>query len=331
MTRRALPAAVVMSLSVGAPLAGQEPAETVGPDKCQECHEAAYEVWEETEHQAGYRTFHRSDSAQAILKRMGERSARRAVCVNCHYTRVEKRGRARAVAGVSCESCHGAADGWLDLHSNYGKTEAGERATEETETREHRTMRLETTAEEGMIRPDHPYRLVRNCFSCHTVPREELVNTGEHVAGSDFRIVERLDKIRHNFQMSGGETNRPAARDYDPTNRNRLLFVLGELVDLEYALRGLAQASGEGDYSRSMVERAREAMKKLEAIASAAPAASGTVEKALDAARGAELSPGNREALASAADGVQAAAQSFAESHDGSRLAGVDAMIESGG
>lgn len=319
-------ALVILLLAGPAGAQDMDPAKIVGPEECVECHEEAVGVWEETEHQANYRTFHRSDSAQAILERMGERSARRAVCTNCHYTETEERGRTRTIAGVSCESCHGAAADWIDVHNNYGTTAGGDRATKETETAEHRQMRLQQTAEAGMIRPDQPYDLVENCFQCHTTPQEELVNTGGHPAGSDFRIVERLDQIRHNFTASGGETNRGAARNFDPTNRNRLFYVLGELVDLEYALRGLAQASGPGDYATGMTERAQAAIEGLQSIVQAAPAASGTIQPALDAATGADLSPGN-QGLVPAADQVQSAARQLASQHDGSQLGGLDSMI----
>lgn len=328
-TRRAVPIAVLAGALLFGPAEAQDPAQVVGAEECSECHEAAVEVWEETEHQKGWRTFHRSDSARAILERMGERSARRAVCTNCHYTQAMQRGRERAVSGVSCESCHSGAKGWLDVHNDFGTTAAGEKATRETESAEHRKARLQETAEAGMIRPDMPYRLVRNCYSCHTVPREELVNTGEHIAGSDFRILERLEKIRHNFSASDGEENRGAARTYDPQNRNRLLYALGQMVNLEYALRGLADATGSGDYAASMTSRAQAAMEKLESIASAAPPASSAVNEALEAARGAELAPG-ASGLSSAADAVQSAAKGFAEDHDGSQLGGLDSMIGSG-
>lgn len=329
-TSRAIPTAILAGALLLGGAEAQDPAQVVGSSECAECHEAAHEVWEGTAHQEGWRTFHRSDSAQAVLDRMGLRSARRGVCVDCHYTQAEQRGRERAISGVACESCHSAAQEWLDVHNDFGQTAAGERATGETETEEHRRTRMQRTAEMGMIRPDMPYEMIRNCYSCHTVPNEELVNTGQHIAGSDFDVLERLDQIRHNFSATDGDTNREAARTYDPQNRNRLLFVLGQMVDLEYALRGLAQATGPGDYADSMTERARAAMDRLGSVAEAAPSASATVQEALSAAGGVELTPGN-QALTSAADGVQAAARSFADEHDGSGLAGVDAMIESGG
>lgn len=323
---KAVPIAALAGFFLAGTATAQDPAQVVGSDQCAECHEAAHEVWESTAHQEGWRTFHRSDSTRAVLQRMELRTARRGVCVECHYTQAMQRGRERAISGVSCESCHGAAQEWLDVHNDFGQTAAGEPATEETETAEHRKMRMQRTAEMGMIRPDMPYKLVRNCYSCHTVPQEELVNQGEHIAGSDFDIVERLDQIRHNFSATDGEKNRKAARTYDPQNRNRLFYVLGQMVNLEYALRGLAKASGPGDYAESMTSRAQAAMEQLRAIAQAVPATQGSIQKALSAAQGVELTPGNG-ALTGAADSVKAAAQSFADQHDGSQLAGVDSMI----
>lgn len=323
---RAVPIAALAGILLVGTADAQEPSQVVGSEQCAECHEAAVEVWEGTAHQEGWRTFHRSDEAQAVLEKMGLRSARRGVCVECHYTQATQRGRERAISGVSCESCHGAAQEWLDVHNDFGQTAGGETATEETETDEHRQMRMQQTAEMGMIRPDMPYELVRNCYSCHTVPQEELVNEGEHIAGSDFDVLERLDQIRHNFSASEGEENRAAARTYDAQNRSRLLYVLGQMVDLEFALRGLAKATGPGDYAESMTSRAQAAMEQLQAVAEAAPAAQGTVQQALSAAQGVELTPGNG-ALTGAADGVKAAAQSFADQHDGSQLAGVDSML----
>jgi len=319
--------ALAVSSIVPAALSAQDPAKVVGPAECVECHEAAHDVWQETLHQSVYETFHRAEKTRAVLERMGERSARRGVCVDCHYTSQDDGRRVRTIAGVSCESCHGAAADWMDAHGNFGMTAGGERADASTETRAHRTQRLQTTAAAGMIRPDRPYLLVRNCMQCHTTPNEELVNTGQHAPGSDFEIVPRLfGEIRHNFQLSGDATNRMAARDYDPTNRKRLFFVLGEMVELEHALRRLAEATTAGTYATAMADRARQAMERLRAIQSAAPAVA-AVEQILAAADDVELAPNNGAALAAAADEAQAAAQAFARQHDGSALGGLDALV----
>ncbi len=311
-------------------LVAQDPTKIAGPDACQECHEAAFQVLEATKHQSSYRTFHTQDEVRPILERLGLRSARRAFCVDCHYTSQQAEGRrtARTIAGVSCESCHSPAADWLDVHNNYELDASGERATRETETRDHRASRLEETARLGMIRPDQPYLLAQNCFQCHTVPREELVNTGEHAAGSDFELVARLGgEVRHNFQLSNDEVNRDAARDYDPANRNRVFYVLGQMLDLEYALRGLAEATISGTYAKAMTDRAAAAMERLRAIQAAAQVIAPSIQQILDAANQADLSPDNNGPLVAAADQIRSVAQAFAAEHDGSALGSLDTLL----
>ncbi len=313
-------------------LVAQDPTKIAGSDACQECHEAAYQVLEATKHQSSYRTFHTQDEVRAILERLGLRSARRAFCVDCHYTSQQAEGRrtARTIAGVSCESCHSPAADWMDIHNNYGRDAGGQRATRETETPDHRASRLEETARLGMLRPDQPYLLAQNCFQCHTVPREELVNTGEHAAGSDFELVSRLrDEVRHNFELSNDEVNRDAARDYDPANRNRVFYVLGQMLDLEYALRGLAEATMSGTYAKAMTDRAATAMERLRAIQAAAQVIAPSIQQILDAANQADLAPNNNGPLVAAADQIRSVAQAFAAERDGSALGSLDPLLPS--
>ena len=313
-------------------LVAQDPTKIAGPDTCQECHEAAFQVLQPTKHQSSYRTFHTQDETRAILERLGLRSARRAFCADCHYTSQQAAGRrtARTIAGVSCESCHSPAADWLDIHNNYGRDASGQRGTRETETPDHRASRLEETARLGMLRPDQPYLLAQNCFQCHIVPREELVNTGEHAAGSDFELVSRLSgEVRHNFQLSNDEVNRNAARDYDPASRNRVLYVLGQMLDLEYALRGLADATMSGTYAQAMMDRAAAAMDRLRAIQAVSQVIAPSIQQILDAAAQADLAPNNSGSLVAAADRIRTVAQAFVAEHDGSTLGVLDQLVPS--
>ncbi len=313
-------------------LAAQDPTAIVGSDACQECHEAAYQVLQDTKHQSSYRAFQTQDETRAILGRMGERSAKRAFCVDCHYTSQQAEGRrsARTIAGVSCESCHSPGAGWVDIHNNYGRDASGQRATRETETADHRATRLEESTRLGMIRPDQPYLLAQNCFQCHAVSREELVNTGEHTTGNDFELVSRLrGEVRHNFQLSNDEVNRGAARDYDASNRNRVFYVLGQMLDLEYALRGLAEATTSGTYAQAMTARAAEAMDRLRAIQAAAQGIAPSTQQILNAAGQVDLAPNNNGPLVAAADRIRTVAQAFAAEHDGSTLSALDPLVPS--
>jgi len=71
--------------AAGAGLAGA--AEPIGAETCKACHPAAYEAWLESAHAR----------AQANLS---ERSRADARCTACHAPEP-------ALAGVSCEACHG--------------------------------------------------------------------------------------------------------------------------------------------------------------------------------------------------------------------------------
>ena len=67
------------------------------------------------------RELHKKEEAQAVADRMGIRSIKRGdLCIQCHYTQQEVNGRAKAISGVSCESCHGAAADWMAIHNDYG-------------------------------------------------------------------------------------------------------------------------------------------------------------------------------------------------------------------
>src|SRR4051812_7961763 len=126
--------------------------------------------------------------------------------MRCHYTVGPTR---KAVAGVSCESCHGAARDWLNVHNKWG----GGAKDREQETAAAHQERIVASRTAGMLRPSTDlYGVAANCFECHTVPMETLVNKGGHKAGtSGFELVKRVNAIRHNFLASRktGGTNRP--------------------------------------------------------------------------------------------------------------------------
>ena len=111
----------------------------VSPERCKECHESSFEVWENTGHAAGFRVrsgfkarnpdtpeLHKRSAAKEIYKSLGLRTTKRGsdemtpACLECHYTPELNRGDLRAGDGVTCESCHGPARDWVDGHSDYG-------------------------------------------------------------------------------------------------------------------------------------------------------------------------------------------------------------------
>jgi hypothetical protein len=226
---------------------------TVFPERCAECHRSEFEVWQSTKHATQFGTLHTLDRAKEIYKKLDLRLIRRATdeqtpaCLQCHYTPRADGGTVRASIGVSCESCHGPAREWIGVHNDYGAREAS------LETEQHREQRIANSRARGQLRPSDVYGLAANCFQCHTVPNERLVNEG-HSGGSTFELVGEIEKIRHNFLQSfltgDGKTNAESSRA-----RKRVLHVVGRALDVEYSLRGIAVATTEDAYLDVMIGR----------------------------------------------------------------------------
>ena len=118
-----------------------------------------------------------------------------------------------------------------------------------------------------MIRPRLLYDLAKNCYSCHVVPQEKLVNVGGHPAGSPFELVSwSQGEVRHNTWHNKGKDN-PVA----DAGRKRMLYLVGRAVDLETALRAVATATKRKLYAFEMARRADRARKDLAAASEVAP------------------------------------------------------------
>ena len=170
----------------------------LGHESCMKCHGQEVAVWKQTPHFQTFKELHRKPEAKQIAERMGIRSVKRGdLCINCHYTQKQVDGREKAISGISCESCHGAAMDWIAIHNDYG----GPAVTRDAESPEHRQERVANAIKHGMQNPANVYLIARSCFNCHTVPNEELVNVGGHIAGSqDFDLVAWSQGIiRHDF------------------------------------------------------------------------------------------------------------------------------------
>ncbi|MEP0545440.1 MAG: cytochrome c family protein [Rhodothermales bacterium] len=290
---------------------------------CGECHLLEYEVWQGTPHATTFDELHRTEQARAILDRMGLRLAKReSLCLRCHYTTKIVDEQPRAIAGVSCESCHGAARDWLDIHNNFGG------ATRQTETAEHRAVRVAQSREAGMLRPsDDLYAVAANCFECHTVPNEQLVNVGGHLPGSAFELLDWSAEIRHNFVDSQGSTDQT---NRAPTpERRRMMYVLGRALDYEYSLRALAKATTEGLFAQAMAQRVQRAGREIDRILDVADVPALQEARALGEA--VALGPGNGEALGGAAGQIGEVMRAFARAHDGSTLEAIDPLLASSG
>ena len=87
-------------------------AKIVGPNACAECHKQEAEAWKGTHHFKTFREMPRNTQANEIAEKMGVRRIKsESLCLNCHFTVQEKDDKEEPVAGISCESCHGAGRG----------------------------------------------------------------------------------------------------------------------------------------------------------------------------------------------------------------------------
>jgi Cytochrome c554 and c-prime len=325
-----LTAAALLAAATG--LRAESAADIVGAEDqnhgCVTCHAVEVEAWKASRHFATFVDRHRSDGAKEILAALGLRSMKRAEeCNQCHYTSAEAAGRVQAISGVSCESCHSPARAWVDVHQKVGGDPAAPAikwGTGKSESPGQRKARLGAAQKKGMLHSAMLYEIASNCFSCHTVPNEKVVNVGGHRPGSDFDLVAwSQGEVRHNFASSAGAPDAPTNRPATPEERRRL-YVVGAMVDLETSLRNLASAKqAGGTFQKAMAARAAAARKKVAAILDKAelPELSSALAKvpaAIDA---------STKVDAAVPDALRSAARSFVQSRDGKGLAGIDPLI----
>jgi Cytochrome c554 and c-prime len=292
-------------------------AKTVGPNACAECHKQETEAWKGTHHFKTFNDMPRNSEATAIAQKMGIRRVKsESLCLNCHFTVQAVDNKPEPIAGISCESCHSAGKDWLKLHSGYsGKTA-------QTESKAEAQARWKLSDSKGMIRPRSLYELAKNCFGCHVVPHEELVNKGGHRAGSLFELVSwSQGEVRHNTWHAKGKDNAPA-----PAARMRMLYLVGLGVELETAMLAVGKATVRRVYAFEMARRADAARKQLAVAAKAAPSVP-EIAQIVELARSAGLRLNNANALKTAAEGIAKLLVSITEKYDGSTLAGLDALI----
>ena len=298
-----------------------DPDKIVKAEPCGECHKAEYEVWQGTKHAEAFRSRHREKRAEEIGKKLGFKFIKReSLCLKCHYTATREKEQLRAISGVSCESCHGPGKDWKDIHNEYGKG-----YNQQTETAEHKAQRIAESKANGMLRPSELYGVVANCFQCHTVPHETLVNVGGHGTGTtDFEFLSRMDEIRHNFLQAQFDPSRTENVERTPA-RKRVMFVVSRALDLEYSIRGAAVGKEKGTYFKAMQRRVRSAVNKLRAITKriALP----EVQEMLTTVGKVNIKPNNDGPLLAAAAKIGSATKRFIKNYDGTQLEKLDAHI----
>lgn len=286
-------------------------AKVLGTLKCGECHKFEVEAWKLTPHFKTFNDMHRSPKAQEIATAMGiKRVKSESLCLTCHYTVQKKGGAEDVISGVSCESCHSPAQDWLNVHNDKKLS---------------RDQKRIKSLAAGMLRPDDIYTVASNCFQCHLVPNEKLVNVGGHSAGTPgFDLVAwSQGMVRHNFLLPDGTEGK--VNKTDPQNRLRMLFVVGKILDVEYSLRGVASGTQKATYAVTMAGRVAAARTQLAEIQKVAPTEEVGAIAAI--ASGVSLKLNNEAELTAAADKVGELGRKFATTHTGDKLAGVDPLI----
>jgi len=310
---------IALFFSIKPVIAAPEPSMVMGPEECGECHKEEVKAWKATHHHKTYRKMPRTKEAKKIKKKMGiKRIKRESDCLSCHFTSIIKAGKPKPIAGISCESCHGPAKEWLDIHNDFG----GKDVKAEEETAAHRKTRIAKIDKLNMIRPAHLYKLASNCYKCHTVPNEKLVNVGGHTAGSDFELVAwSQGEIRHNFARSKSNKDNIASA----IERKRIMFVVGHAVDLEYSLRGVAKGTTKAKYAVNMAKRVKKALAQLNAIQAKLKLKEiATIIKVGDSA---SLKLNNEAEIIRVANKVSKATQQFLAKYDGKKLSAIDSLL----
>ncbi|MCA9121910.1 MAG: hypothetical protein H6822_26770 [Planctomycetaceae bacterium] len=317
------------------------PEKVFGRQACQVCHASEAAAWEQSSHNKKAWSLLDHPKAAGFAKAMGVTDIKGdSLCTQCHGTQQKKAGKLVVFEGNSCESCHGGAGGaggWLFKHFDFG---TGRRPTNSSkidefladrakETPEHRAARDASVKATGMNRSADAFELASNCLQCHLVPNEKLVEAG-HPMSTRFEFVEWAQgEVRHNFLLNA-KVNAEVPTNWSDRNpggtvegRKRLMFVAGQLADLEVSLRSRAKATETkrgslGDEANDRILDLKEELAdhNLDALKPVLAAVEAVDKNSLK-----EVTAGDMSTYTKAADAVAAAAKRFVAAHlDGGGL-----------
>lgn len=294
---------------------------TLGPEACANCHKTSVNAWKKTHHYETFKSLTANPKATEIAGKMGiKRMKSESDCLTCHFTSVTSDGKTKVESGISCESCHGPAKNWMDIHNDFG----GKGVKAADETADHKAKRFADAERNGMIRPANIYKVAENCYSCHTVPNEKLVNVGGHAAGSDFDLVAwSQGEVRHNVWYDEHVNKAPTPEHL------RMMYIVGKALDLEYSLRGLAKATTADKYFDAMVKREQKALDDLKNINGKINSAE--LSSAIAAVNSGDIKVNNSAALTAMAGKVGKSTEEFANKNDGSKFSAIDSLLPSPG
>lgn len=310
--------AMLSASTAAAEKSKKRPDKMVGANACAECHKDETTVWKATHHFSTFREMPRSKEAREIAAKLKIRRIKAdSLCLGCHFTQQVVKGRAKVTAGISCESCHGAGEKWQKIHSEFSG-----KGNKESESKSEAAARWRKAEKFGMIRPAALYKLAKNCYGCHVVPNERLVNVGGHAAGSPFELVSwSQGEIRHNVWYSKGKSNAKASQ-----KRKRMMYFAGMAVELETALRAIGVATEKQSYAIRMAHRADRARRNMAKIAAALPKIP-EIATMVALSHSAGLKLNNNAKLTEAAGKIAKLALQVLSKHDGADFSPIDKFL----
>ena len=137
-------------------------------------------VWLAGPHSKAYRKLS-TDRARLIASNLGLGDPESAgLCLGCHTDNVPaalQGGKYDVAEGVSCESCHGGASGWLDSHSEGGKS-------------------IDTLMAAGLYPTWDPVARAEMCLDCHFGAKDQFA--GHRLMGAGHpRVSFELDSYTY--------------------------------------------------------------------------------------------------------------------------------------
>ena len=156
---------------------------------CTNCHTPQNEWWFSDPHYASVEPFFDEEPRNLQIGRLyglktSEITRGNQVCMDCHATVISGRESRDVQDGVGCESCHGPAGDYIEIHKE------GEKSLGESRPGYQKAL------EAGMVKLRDLEERAQACTGCHYIVEPRLISAG-HPAGTDFDWVEAMGKIRH--------------------------------------------------------------------------------------------------------------------------------------
>ncbi len=162
---------------------------TLGPGACGGCHEGANAWWARDAHFTAAQPFfdRRAKNVKIALLygiKVGSMTKGNQLCMDCHGTIVSGSEGFDVFDGVGCESCHGPAKDFLQVHKE------GDKALGSRRGGYVQALKL------GMVELKNVDTRAKTCTGCHFITDPRLISSG-HPSGKGFDYAAGLAKIDH--------------------------------------------------------------------------------------------------------------------------------------